>query len=351
MNYFKKRHFVLLSFLLMLAFLCSACASPSTPQIEPPLKDTRFMMGTVITLSLYDQQDQAILDKAFQAIKNLENDLSLNSANTLLDEVNANAGIVPTVVNDQMFEVVERGLYYSQLTEGSFDISVGPLVKLWNIGFPEARVPSQEEIHATLPLINYQNVQLDPSKHTILLKEPGMKLDLGSIAKGYAADEIARILRAEGVNHALIDLGGNVFTLGTKPDGSSWKVGIQDPFNPRGEIVGFIPVVNKSIVTSGIYERYLEVDGKSYHHILNPHTGYPFENDIAGVTIISDFSIDGDALSTSVFSRGIEEGIAFVNALKGIEAIFISKDYHIYLTDGIREDFVLGNDSFTIVEP
>ncbi|MGL4799400.1 MAG: FAD:protein FMN transferase [Cellulosilyticaceae bacterium] len=349
MHFFThKRHLLLCCLICSMFFVLTACTS--TPQQEPvpPLKETRFLMGTAITLTLFDGQDEATLAKAFDAIEALERDLSLNASGTLLDEVNDASGIAPVAVNPSMFDVVEKGLYYSQLTEGSFDISVGPLVKLWNIGFPDARVPSQSEIDATLPLVDYEQVQLDRHAQTIFLTTPGMKLDLGSIAKGYAADVVATLLREAGVQHALIDLGGNIYTLGTKLDGSPWKVGVQDPFNPRGKIIGYIPVANQSIVTSGIYERFLEADGKKYHHILNPSTGYPFDNEIAGITIISDYSVDGDALSTSVFSKGIEEGLTFVESLDGIDAIFISKDSKVYVTKGIKDSFVLDNPNFTL---
>lgn len=348
MNIFAKKTYFLPVLLLVFTLLLSGCNTQTNPPSSEPLRQTQFMMGTTITISLYDHQDESILKACFDRISELENALSMNKENTLLDEVNSQSGITPVVVNADMFDVIKKGLYYSNLTEGSFDITIGPIVKLWNIGFPEARVPSQAEIDQNLPLIDFSQVVLDESKQTVFLSQPGMKIDLGGIAKGFTADEMVKILKANGVEHAIIDLGGNVYTLGTKVDGSPWKVGIQDPFNPRGQIIGYIPISNKSAVTSGIYERYLEADGKKYHHILDPSTGYPFENEIAGVTIISDASIDGDALSTSVFSKGIEEGLNFVNSLEGIDAIFISKNKEVYITEGIRESFVLDNEEFTL---
>ncbi|MGL6172994.1 MAG: FAD:protein FMN transferase [Cellulosilyticaceae bacterium] len=341
---------LLMTSLLTLCLVsCSPNSSvPSTP--NEPLRRTQFMMGTSITISLYDHQDDAILDEAFALVEDLENQLSINKSNTLLDEVNDNSGIQPIPINESMFEVIQKGLYYSELTDGSFDITVGPLVKLWNIGFPDARVPSSNEIIKALPLVDYTLVSLDEVNKTAYLSQSGMMLDLGGIAKGYTADEIVDLLQSHGVNHAIVDLGGNVYTLGTKVDGSSWKVGVQDPFNPRGDIIGSLPTSNKSIVTSGIYERYLEEDGKKYHHILDPSTGYPFDNEIAGVTIVSDYSIDGDALSTSVFSKGIQDGLTFVESLEGIDAIFISTDKKVYVTEGLKNEFNLTNDTFELVE-
>ncbi len=240
-------------------------------------------------------------------------------------------------------------MYYSKLTSGAFDLTVGPLVKLWDIGFPDARIPAQSEIDATLPLIDFNLVTLDKNSHSIYLEKKGMLLDLGGIGKGYAADEVANILRESGVEHAIIDLGGNVYALGDKPGNKLWTIGIQDPFGLRGNGIGTINVANKSLVTSGIYERYLETeDGKKYHHILNPSTGYPYDNQIAGVSIISDYSIDGDALSTSTFALGIEDGLAFIEKLDGIDAIFVTTDYNVYVTSGIKDKFRLTSPDFTL---
>ena len=151
-----------------------------------------------------------------------------------------------------------------------------------------------------------------------------MLLDLGAIAKGFITDQVAEVLKENDVTTAIIDLGGNIYVMGNNPSRKDWTVGIQDPFAPRGETIGVISESNKSVVTSGIYERVLEVDGKSYHHLLDPVNGYPFNNDVAGVTIISSKSVDGDGLSTSVFSKGIEGGLEFIEQFEGTEAIFIS---------------------------
>lgn len=350
MNKFSKKNLYTLGILpfLLVILLTSCTFTKETIQTEP-LKRTEFALGTVVNITLYDHQSEEILDKAFNRIKELEDTLSINKTDTLIDEVNNNAGISPVIVDSDTFKVIQKGLSYSNLTNGSFDITVGPLVKLWSIGFPEARVPSQSEIDSVLPLIDYNNIILDEATQSVFLKEPHMLIDLGGIGKGYAADEVASLLRSEGVEHAIIDLGGNIYTLGNKPGNKLWSIGIQDPTHERGNTIGYITVANKSVVTSGIYERYLEENGIKYHHILDPETGYPFENNIAGVTIISEYSTDGDAISTSVFSKGIEEGLRFVESLDGIDAIFISKDGKIYLTSGASTFFTLTNESFEIV--
>ena len=175
-----------------------------------------------------------------------------------------------------------------------------------------------------------------------------MQLDLGGIAKGYAADEVVKILKQEGIRSAIIDLGGNIYALGSKNSDNNWKVGIQDSFSDRGKVIGAVEVFDKTVVTSGIYERFIEEDGVRYHHILNPKTGYPYETDIAGVSIIADNSIDADALSTLTFTKGVKEGLKFVENLDNVDAIFITNDKKIYLTENIKDNFKLMSNDFEI---
>lgn len=313
-----------------------------------PLTRTETLMGTVVKVTIYDSNDPKILDKAFDRVREIEKSVSINDSGTILDEVNAYSGLSPVVVDEDTFNIVEKGIKYSDLSNGLFDITIGPLVKLWSIGLPEARVPSQEEIESVLGYINYKDIELNESDNSIFLKKPNMIIDLGGIAKGYTADEVSKVLTENNVNSAIIDLGGNVYAHGTKVNGDNWNVGIQNPVSSRGDILGSIKVNNKSIVTSGTYERFIEKDGVKYHHILDPKTGYPYSNDISGISIISDKSIDGDALSTSVFAMGVEKGLEFVESLPDIDAIFITNDKKIYLSSGMKDLFKLTNTEFTI---
>ncbi|MGL5245926.1 MAG: FAD:protein FMN transferase [Sarcina sp.] len=313
-----------------------------------PINKTELFMGTAIKISLYDSNDEAILDEAFNKIKEIENLVSINKTNTELNKVNESAGKESVKISDITFDIIKTGLKYCNLSDGSFDITIGPLVKLWSIGLPNARIPNKQEINSTLSLINYKNVELNEHNKTIFLKNPNMAIDLGAIAKGYAADEVANLLKEKGIQSAIIDLGGNIYALGSKPTGEYWKIGIQNPFNNRGEIVGTISECNKSIVTSGIYERFIEDDGVKYHHILNPKTGYPYENELAGITIVSDKSVDGDALSTTIFSKGLKEGLSLVEKLNNTEAIFITIDKEIYLSSGLKDKFNISNSEFKL---
>lgn len=342
----RKWYISILMSIFTLTFF-SGCSS--TKELKEPLSRTELFMGTVITVTLHDKGSEKVLDKAFERVKEIENLVSINDGKTEITEVNENAGIKPVKVSDDTYNIVKKGLDYSEKSNGSFDISIGPLVKLWSIGLPEAKVPTQEEIDAVLPKVDYQKVKLNDDEQTIYLEDEGMMLDLGAVAKGYTADEIAEVIQNEGVQSAIIDLGGNILALGKKPNGNAWRIGIQNPVLERGETLGVIQEENKSIVTSGIYERYIEEDGVRYHHILSPKTGYPYENDIAGVSIVSEKSIDGDCMSTLIFSLGIEKGIEFVENMNGVDAIFVTKDNKIYLTSGIKDNFSATNSEYTIM--
>jgi len=342
----NKKHKIIIT-CTILAIMLSACSKKVVAPVEP-ISKTEFLMGTVCTIKIYDKSSTNVLDKAFKRISEIENTMSINKEDSEVIDINNAAGVKPIKIADGTMEVLKEGLKFAKLTDGKMDITVGPLVKLWGIGTDAARVPSKQEIQEKKALINYKDLILDEKNKTAFLKNKGMIIDLGAIAKGYTADEVSEVLKENGVEHAIINLGGNVFAMGKNVTGSSWKIGIQDPFTQRGDIIGMIEVENKSIVTSGIYERYFEKDGKKYHHILDTSTGYPCDNSIAGVSIVSEKSIDGDALSTSVFSLGLNDGMKFINTMPGVEAIFITKDKQVYITPGLKDNFKITNAAFTL---
>lgn len=346
MKHFKKFSYFLV--VIMTFTLLSGCSKSKVP--TEPTSKTSLVLGTVCTVTLYDSDDTTIIDKALNRLSELEDILSINKTGTELDLVNSMSGIEPVKVSNDTLNVVKKGLEYSVLSKGSLDITVGPLVKLWGIGTEWAAVPSQEDIETAKSLINYEDVVIDEANSTIYLENPGMIIDLGAIAKGYAADEVVKILKNNGVKSAIVNLGGNIFVLGEKVDGSNWNVGIQNPEQNGESIIGSVSVANKSIVTSGVYERYFEENGKNYHHILSPETGFPYENDILGVTILSDLSIDGDSLSTTLFSLGVEEGLKFIESIDGVEALFVTKDHKLHMTRGFEDVFTLTNTNYSIVK-
>ena len=344
---FFKRLAVPAVLVLLLALAAGACTPSGQDQ---PVSRTTVLMGTVVQLKLYDPVDEAVFTKAFDLLASIEKKMSLTLPESELNAVNSQAGKGPVVVSPETFAVIERGLAFGDLSRGRFDITVGPLVSLWGIGTESARVPSPDEIEGVLERVDYRQAVLDPSERSVFLKEPGMALDLGGIAKGYAADALSDLLEEEGVSHAVISLGGNIHVHGAKPDGSPWRIGVQNPDARRNAYVGIVDVADQSVVTSGIYERFLESEGVRYHHLLSPFDGYPYENGLSGVSIIAGSSMDADALSTAAFGLGPEEGPALLESLPGVEGVFIGKDRTIRVTSGLRETFELTDADFTLVE-
>jgi len=312
---------------------------------EKPVTKTNFMLDTLITIQAFGPNASDAIDRAFERIDDIEKKMTSKADSSEVISINEMAGQDFCKVSSDTVFVIKKGLYYSRLSKGKFDITVGPLVKLWGIGTEHARVPATDEIIKTLPLVDYRQVELNENDNSVFLKKHGMSIDLGGIAKGYAADEVAKVLRQYGVKYGTANLGGNIIVIGTKPNGKPWKIGIQNPFfKTRGSIMATVEVVDKTLVTSGPYERYLEKDGKIYHHILDTKSGFPVENDLMSVTIISENSIDADAFSTAVFAMGLKEGMDFIEEKENLDAVFLTKDYRVYVTSGIQQY------NFTIVD-
>lgn len=350
MSALKKSIALLLTILISIFFLlgCSKRSDGTKSKTEPVSK-TETLLGTVCTIKIYDKPEEKIFQAAFDRIRDIENKMSINKDESEVININNSAGIKPVKVSEETFYTIKKGVEYSVASKGNYDISVGPLVKLWGIGTDKARVPSKEEIDKSKSLINYKDIILDDSNKTVMLKKKDMILDLGGIAKGFAADEVEKVLKNNGVNYAIINLGGNVLVMNKNPNGNLWKIGIQNPFSDnRGDIIGAIDVEDKSVTTAGIYERYFEVNGVKYHHILNPFTGYPADNEIAGITIVADKSIDGDGIDTGILLMGLKDGLDYVNSHKELEAIFVTKNKEVYLSDDLKGKFKLSVSDFTL---
>ncbi|WP_041396320.1 FAD:protein FMN transferase [Gracilinema caldarium] len=330
-----------INFIILLgsALIFVSCTKPMPAQTE-------YVLGTLCTINLFDKGSSELYRTLFTRLREIENHMSVNKEGTELDRINTAAGRESVHVTADVVEVLAAALRYAELSDGAFDPTVGPLVKLWGIGSDNARVPKEHEIVHVLPLINWKDVVLDVQAKTVFLKRPGMALDLGAIAKGYAADEMARILKSNKVERAIIDLGGNVLAYGEKQGGKAWRIGIQDPTGERGAYVGILEIKNKTMVTSGVYERFLLQDGIRYHHILSTQTGYPVQNGLLSVTIIGDHSIDADGLSTTVFALGYEKGRALLESLGNVEGIFIFEDGSLRATSGARSSFSLTSDNY-----
>lgn len=341
----KRYSFITASLIIiMFSFMLTGCTSKDTE----PLEETEFMLGTICTIKIYDNKSSEVMSKAFDRIKDIENKMSVNKDGTEVDAVDAAAGMSYVKVSEDTFKVIKTGKEYSEKSGGKFDITIGPLVKLWGIGTDAAKLPSKSEIDDKRNLINYKDILLNETDKSVMLAKPGMELDLGGIAKGYSADEVARVLRENNVKHAIINLGGNVIVINDNVNGKPWNIGIQNPFDTRGEIVGTISATNKTIVTSGIYERFFEKDGVRYHHILDPFTGYPMNSDLASVTVITDVSIDADAMTKNLFYLGSEKGLTYIQQSGNVEAVFITKDKKVYVTKGIKDNIKITNSEYKL---
>ncbi len=307
------------------------------------------MLGTVCTVTLFDGGTERDLDAVFRRIEEIDERMTVNGDDSEVIRVNGAAGERPVKVSPDTFAVIKEGLEFSRMGNGAFDITVGPLVKLWGIGTLKARVPTDAEIMDARARIGFRDVVLNDDALTVFLKRKGMGMDLGAIAKGYAADEVERILEARGVRHALINLGGNVLTLGTKPDGKLWRIGIQDPEKLRGEHIGIVEVPGVSVVTSGAYERYFEYGGTRYHHILDTRTGYPVRNGLLSVTIVSERSILADGYSTLIFTLGLGRGREMIERTGGtVNAVFVTEDRDVFVTPGLRSSFRLTDSRYRL---
>lgn len=304
------------------------------PQSEP-IFGTAFKLNTVISVKIYDSDDEALIDEVFALCDKYEALFSRTMESSEIYKLNH--GTLPQeadgfLISPETAELISEGIEYSRISDGCFDITIEPVSSLWQFTSTEKEtpktVPSKDQLTAALPLVNYQNIIL--TGNHIQFKKEGMGIEPGAIAKGYIADRMKDFLLSKGVKSAIINLGGNVLCIGKKPDGTPFQVGIQKPFADRNETIASIPVSDKSVVSSGIYERFFEKDGKFYHHILNPETGYPYDNSLVSVTIISDKSVDGDGLSTSCFALGLEKGMELIDSLPDVHALFITDDYELH---------------------
>lgn len=319
------KRLLLLLFSAVLLFACTGCTK------EEPLSRTSFFMDTVCTITLYDSADETLLDKAFEICKEYETLFSRTVETSDVAKLNRmNEGMLE--VHPATAELLTTALEYAELTGGKFDVTVGRLTSLWDFKAERPALPQQSEIESALSQVGYQNLSVEGTNVTV---KGGIQLDLGGIAKGYIADRCAEFLKENGVKRAIINLGGNVVVVGSKEEGKSWTVGIQQPFADHDRVVATVEVSDCSLVTSGIYERSFEVGGTLYHHILDPQTGYPVSNGLSAVTILSESSTRADALSTSCFLLGKEKALTLIESLPDTEAIFIDEDGGITTTSGV----------------
>lgn len=318
MNLAVKKIFLLLITLL----LVSSCSKKTGLY-----KETRVIMGTYVTITLNEsgksQDDLAkAANDAFAQITKVDDLMSTYKPQSNLSQINRSAGIAPVPADPEVIDVIEKALYVSRLTEGAFDVTVGPLVNAWKIGSRDARVPSPEEIKQALSLVGYSNIVVDKKAGTVFLKKRGASIDLGGIGKGYASDMAVEVLKKAGIKGGIVACAGDIKLFGLRPDGTPWTVGIQHPRKKYGALMAKLPLTDCAVSTSGDYERYFIKNGVRYHHILDPRTGYPARG-LMSVTVLSKESWLSDSMG-KLFVLGPRKAYALALKHPEIEVLMIT---------------------------
>lgn len=338
-----KKH----SFFFLLALLLVSCR----PDIRKEVR-TVFALGTVCSIQLFTEKPQTEVELVLQTcilrLEELERHLSANAESSTLIDINKASGVSAVNVPADIYPLFARAVFFAEKTDGAFNPAIGGVVKLWNIGFENARKPEDRDIQVALSRTDYKDVQLVGT--AVFLKKEGMKLDLGAIAKGFAADELTRIVKQAGIMHAVIDIGGTISAVGVRPDGKRWNIGIRDPRIRQGQPIISAPIENRSISTSGSYERYFEQDGIRYHHIIDPATGYPVQSNMIAVSVFADSATDADALSTACFVLGYKKAVKLLDELPNTEALFIFDDNSVRTTGNLKKNIMILNSAFQFTD-
>lgn len=321
-------------FLLMVVALIMVSMTGCISQLKP-YKDSRFVMDTLIEITAYGPNAKEAVAEAFIEFDRIHDIANQYDPNSQISQVSQAAGIAPVIVDNDLIVMVERSRELADELDGAFDITIGPLVELWGVGSKGDYVPSDKEINQVLPLVNYRLVQVDKEAKTVFLPRKGMKLDMGGIAKGYATDKAIHILKSKGIASALVNAGGNVRVIGTRPDGKPWRIGIQNPRVPDGIAAKLALTDWDTMETSGDYQRYFMKDNIRYAHILDPRTGRQ-PRELASVTMVINNSADGDVFSTALFVLGTEKGMEALRKFPNVEAVFVNIDGKVTVTAGLE---------------
>ena len=339
-----KRLGSLLLVLLVFAINLTACAnsktSSSTGTESASLSELHF--DTIMSISLYGSDKAAlteIINEAYDEVDRLESIFSAQLETSELYSINQGIakGQTSFVISKELTEVIDYALKVNEESNGALDITIGNLINLWGIGTDHEKLPTDDEIATALVGTGCEYLSLNKETNTLTVSSENVQLDLGAIAKGYAADLVKELILAKDSSVVgLLDFGGNIMTIGSKPDGSNWKVGITDPLDSTS-VYGGVSVSDLCVVTSGNYERYFEENGVRYHHILDAASGYPADKGIISSSIIGASSIECDALSTACYCLGVEDALALINSLDGVECVLIDNDGNYYTSDGIGD--------------
>ncbi len=316
--------FAVMAFFISAGMIFSAGCGKTTDNMA---ERSGTFFNTSISIRVYDDNGEALLDGCFEIAEEMENTFSAQKEGSELYEVNHRSSQTVTV-SDDLAECISEGLHFGEISDGAFDITIYPVRELWDFESGTAIVPDESAIEEALTKVDYTKIHIEGN--TLTFDSEDTMIDLGAIAKGYISAKLKNYLSENGCTSALINLGGNVSTLGTKPDGSKWTVGVQEPFSDRGEILTTVESEDNCVISSGIYERYFEVDGKMYHHILDPQTGYPAETELNQVTLVGTDDTACDALSTICMLEGKEKAAEIIKEYyPDIQVLFTDKDNNI----------------------
>ena len=325
-----KKYFI--SAMLSALLFLTGCSAESSPE---PVQGTFFAMDTMMDFTIYGES--GLINQSESLIASLESLVSVTDTGSELYAINQTGS---GTLTGKASSLMEQALEICRRTDGALDLSIYPIVRAWGFTTGSYQVPDEAEIQALLPLVDYRKIQYDAATGTVTVTLPeGMEIDLGSVAKGYAGQLAAQMLREHGVQSALLNLGGNVQTVGAKPDGSPWQIGIKDPQGEDAMMV--LSVEDQAVVTSGGYERYFEQDGQTYWHIMDPSTGHPADSGLISVTIVGDEGVVCDGLSTALFVMGLEKAADLWAQSGDFEAVFVTASGEVYITEGLRDRFAL----------
>lgn len=320
-------------FSILILFVTVVCTAQQPYKRTLKLMGSRFDVTVVATDSI---EANMHIDTAVAEITRIEKLISSWDVNSQTSEINRNAGIKPVKVDVELFQLIERAIGISTLTDGAFDISYASMDRIWKFDGTMKAMPSEEEIKASVANVGFQNIVLDNDHSTVFLKRTGMKIGFGGIGKGYSADKAKSLLIEKGVSSGIINASGDMNTWGKQPNGEAWKVAITNPMN-KNKVFALLPITDGAVVTSGDYEKYVDFDGTRYTHIINPRTGYP-SSGIISVTVFAPKAELADALATSVFVMGKEAGLDRINQLPKIECIIIDAQGNITKSKNIEID-------------
>ena len=316
----------------------SSCASINKQSYQK----SNIVMDTAVTLSAYGKDSKEAVEESFKKLDEIDEMASTTISGSDVYKINNCSGKSYVKVHPEILKMIEMAIEYSKLSDGAFDITLGPIINLWGIGTDNERLPSDEEIKSKLKLVGYDQISINDN--SIMLKKEGMAIDLGGIAKGFAADEVLKIYKKYNIENGLINLGSSsIYALGKNKDNNQWSVGIKHPRSEESnDYMGIIKLSNESLSTSGDYERCFIKDNKRYHHIIDPRTGYPVDNGVMSDTIVigektQDNGMLSDILTTTVFALGPEKGLKLVESLPNVSCEITTADYKVYTSEGFKD--------------